>query len=688
MTGTAVVSLDSPAAIDAAQVGAKAANLARCVSLGLPLRPGFVLTTFGVSERQRGVVPVGLRAAWEQVGGKGDPLVVRSSSTVEDASTSSMAGRFASVLDVVGWDAFLGAVDDVIRSAERVTGHSGHEPIAVLVQQQLDAQLGGVMFGVDPISGRRDRIVVEVVPSRPDTLVSGAAQPGRLALTRHGRLTSATGPAASMVTRSLRHELARLARRSERLFGRPQDIEWAVGSDGRLYLLQSRPVTAVAATTGRHEIILGPGPIAETFPDPLTPLEQDLLLEPLRTGVIEALRITGAVSERHIRRSPVIATVEGQAAADLRLLGLITGNVRWWDRVSPAALVRHVGAAWRVGRTRVALPELGAYVVDEVDEHLALLPALNDLPNEDVVDLVDRAVRELASVHRFEVLAGVLMEPRAGAPTTPAVALDELAGARRNGLDDGAATAAHPVVLSLSAPRIGPPRPLPATGLDAPAQGFDVDELDLRDALRLRTRWLQELLVRAALELGHRLWTEGLLPSPEQVKALRWADIVAAVNGSGIPDLPPPPTSKVAPLPSKFVLAGDGSIRPVDIPIAAPVGVPAGGGRVVGTVHHWTTRPEGTALRSLNDSDLSGAAHRTVLVVRHLEPGLAPTLEHVAGVVAETGSPLSHLAILAREAGVAVVASVDHALDRFPEGAEVLIDGSTGEVTLLEDALR
>ena len=67
-------------------------------------------------------------------------------------------------------------------------------------------------------------------------------------------------------------------------------------------------------------------------------------------------------------------------------------------------------------------------------------------------------------------------------------------------------------------------------------------------------------------------------------------------------------------------------------------------------------------------------------MVRHLEPELAPLLAGVDGLVAETGSALSHLAIVARELGVATVVGVDDALARFPPGVQVLVDGSTGEV--------
>ena len=51
-----------------------------------------------------------------------------------------------------------------------------------------------------------------------------------------------------------------------------------------------------------------------------------------------------------------------------------------------------------------------------------------------------------------------------------------------------------------------------------------------------------------------------------------------------------------------------------------------------------------------------------VLVVRTLDPTLAPLLPRVTGLVAQTGSPLSHLAVLAREFGVPAVVGVEDAV--------------------------
>jgi len=64
-----------------------------------------------------------------------------------------------------------------------------------------------------------------------------------------------------------------------------------------------------------------------------------------------------------------------------------------------------------------------------------------------------------------------------------------------------------------------------------------------------------------------------------------------------------------------------------------------------------------------------------------LDPALAAALPGLAGLVAETGSTLSHLAILAREFGVPTAVAVHDALRRFPEGTRLVVDGTTGEVT-------
>ncbi|MEU6854738.1 PEP-utilizing enzyme, partial [Actinacidiphila alni] len=71
-----------------------------------------------------------------------------------------------------------------------------------------------------------------------------------------------------------------------------------------------------------------------------------------------------------------------------------------------------------------------------------------------------------------------------------------------------------------------------------------------------------------------------------------------------------------------------------------------------------------------------------VLVVRSLDPALAPLLPGLAGLVAETGSVLSHLAVLAREYHVPTVVGVPDAVGRFGPGTGLVVDGGTGAVEL------
>ncbi|MGH2686136.1 MAG: PEP/pyruvate-binding domain-containing protein, partial [Actinomycetota bacterium] len=285
-----VIDLDEPGAADAQVAGAKAANLAKAVSLGLPVLPGFVVTT-GAGVQLDDTLRGDLRRAWNRLSSGGrKPLVVRSSSAVEDGATGSMAGVFKSILDVRGWDDFLQAFSLVLASASTAAAAGlSDAPMAVLVQPQLDAVRGGVMFGADPLSGRTDRVLVVAVDGGPEPLVSGRVGGARHVLSlRTGRVVERNGDPGPALRRAERRALVALARVTAEVFGGPQDIEWAFGLDGRLWLLQSRPITAMAAARTTAGPVLGPGPVAETFPEPLAPLESDLWLTPLRAALIEA----------------------------------------------------------------------------------------------------------------------------------------------------------------------------------------------------------------------------------------------------------------------------------------------------------------------------------------------------------------------------------------------------------------
>ncbi|MFJ6081894.1 PEP/pyruvate-binding domain-containing protein [Streptomyces sp. NPDC092369] len=744
----AAVPLDHPIAALPRLAGSKAANLARAARAGLPVLPGFVIPEGADGDT------VALRRAWQDISDSGAlPLVVRSSSPQEDTQESSLAGQFDSVLDVRDWPAFRTAVQTVLDSAHRPDGSTA--PMAVLVQPMLAARVGGVMFGADPVEGRADRMLVSAVRGGPDSLVSGEQAGTNYWLSRRGRLLRTEPPTAdALLTPAELRQLARLARRARQVFGGPQDIEFGFagrgsesgagsrnrGVDGeraeRLWLFQSRPITAMAVRAPRGARLLGPGPVAETLPEQLQPLEQDLWVTPMTRGLTAALDITGSAPRRLLRSVPVVTTVGGWAAADLRLLGAAAPRHRWLALLNPAPGARRLGAAWRVGRLTTALPGLAADLVADVDRHLAQIPAPTGLPAPDLAAELRWTRAVLVSLHAQEALAGALLhEPEPSTTRTAAgAALTALAETRARGIPDDQAPTASPTILALTAPALRgrgrlpqgdasntgdglnryPGSPLPPTAAPTPAASlptppsaslpttsralaptplavpslapapvtvstaatpphtarptppvsllsplFPTPSLPPREALRLRVRWVQELQVRLVREAARRL---GL--APDRAGLLRWPELAAVLDGDPLPEdlhaRVPQPESP--PLPDAFRLA-EGTVV-AERTEGAGEGRGVSGGRVVGTV--W----DGTGPRPPD----------AVLVVRTLDPALAPLLPQLTGLVAQTGSPLSHLAVLAREFRLPAVVGAADAVRRFPPGSRVSVDGTTGDV--------
>ncbi|WP_329364107.1 PEP-utilizing enzyme [Streptomyces sp. NBC_00669] len=720
----AVAPLDSAVAADPSVAGAKAANLARAAAAGLPVLPGFVLVA---ADRAPGA-PAGtdaLRAAWEllvageasgdRTGGPGGPggarrtgsagraaidtaptaggggpgphdpaaLVVRSSSAHEDTEDSSMAGRFDSVLDVRGWEAFTRAVRQVLDSALRSApdgGAGAADPLhgmAVLVQPMLRAAAGGVMFGADPVEGRYDHILVSAVTGGPDRLVDGSTQGVRYQLTRRGRLLH-TEPAAPHGTGPLGRrrlaQLVRLARRTEKVYGGPQDVEFGFDDGGRLWLFQARPITAMAARPARGARLLGPGPVAETLPGVLQPLEEDLWLAPMNQGLTLALDIAGAAPRRKLRRLPVATAVDGRAAADLLLLGAVPAAHPVLNFINPAPGARRAAAAWRVGRLRTALPLLARDLMADVDRQLHHFTAPRQMLSGELLTAVAWGRTVLASLHAQESLAGALLDTDAGS-TAAGEALAVLAEGRESGRSDLELVRRHPVLLTLLPPSLDKRPELPEhVGWNGVPRG--VGFLSVREGLRLRIRWVQEMQTSMVREIGSRIDTHCAPEERGRIARLRWRELMAVADGgarpTGLAERSPRP--ETAPLPAAFRIAADGSPQAVRIGRGGGGRGADGGGQGAGGGHGTGTAWDGEGARPPHP----------VLVVRTLDPALAPLLPGLAGLVAETGSVLSHLAVLAREYHVPTAVGVPRAVERLTPGTVLTVDGGTGAVGTVE----
>jgi phosphohistidine swiveling domain-containing protein len=666
-----MVDLRAAEATSVELVGAKAASLARSTAAGLPVLPGFVLTTaLHPAALSGGSGGEAIRQAWRALTDDGRiALVVRSSATKEDGEASSMAGMFVSRLDVRGWDAFVDAVAEVLASKHGVNGeHAAVSDVemAVLVQPFLVPSWGGVLFGADPISERTDRMVVSVVPGGPDRLVSGELDGWTATLTRRGRIVDAAD-GDRPDDRHLR-ELTAMAVRLERLGGRPQDIEWAIDDDGAVRLLQSRPITTLHGPVSGP--LYGPGPLAETFPDALSPLEEDLWLDPLRDGLRHALGLLGGSSPGRLRRAPLVISIDGRPAVDLVLLGDDPRRRSRLRLLDPRPGIRRLRAAWRVGRLTAALSDLARDLIADIDADLLAVGALDALDDRYLLRILRNTGTALRALHGYEMLAGALLraDPSAGAA---GAALDALSAAAREGIPSDEVVALSPIVLALIPPRIPPVEHVAGTVASVrPTSAAPTPTLEgvTREVLRVRVRWVHELSARAAAELGRRLAAAEVIPDTEAIRYLR-LDELEHVLRTRQPFHPDGRLDAIrrTELPAVFRLAADGT------PIALGAGVggsgtPVGGGRGRGVVR----------------SDVADAAPGVVLVVRALDPRLAPVIPQLSGLVAETGSPLSHLAILAREYGVPTVVGKVGAVGDLHDGDVVEVDGSTGAVVVLD----
>jgi pyruvate,water dikinase len=211
--------------------------------------------------------------AYERLGE--GPVAVRSSACAEDSETASFAGQQDTFLNIRGSAAVLASVRQCWASffSERAVfyrsrkGSLGDLRMAVVVQRLLAPEKSGVMFTIDPVRRRRDQMVIEAVHGLGESAVSGMVTPDHYIVSREGELkraqlstqtlaivAAAEGGVhevtldpevggARVLSDGQLADLAQMGTKLEDLFGAPQDVEWAFENE-RLYLLQSRPVTA------------------------------------------------------------------------------------------------------------------------------------------------------------------------------------------------------------------------------------------------------------------------------------------------------------------------------------------------------------------------------------------------------------------------------------------------------------
>jgi pyruvate,water dikinase len=282
---------------DAAGFGGKSASLGELIAGGIPVPPGFALSADARAEPMSGTVREAIVAAYEALG-EDPPVAVRSSAIGEDSAAATFAGQHETYLWVRGADAVCEAVRDCWASlhGERATsyrehrGPAGEAPaMGVAVQLMVDAEVSGVMFTCNPVSGDPSTIAVNASWGLGLAVVGGEVTPDEYRLSKvTGELLQRTVGRKHLEYRpgpkgALRRDvpddrieapcledgqlaaLVEMARRVEGHFGGPQDIEWAIDREGELSLLQSRPVTTRREKAGTSESRSAMDLVMDTF---------------------------------------------------------------------------------------------------------------------------------------------------------------------------------------------------------------------------------------------------------------------------------------------------------------------------------------------------------------------------------------------------------------------------------------
>ncbi|EKE05955.1 MAG: hypothetical protein ACD_19C00140G0022 [uncultured bacterium] len=304
-------------------VGGKGANLGEMINSGFPVPNGFAVTvpSYELFLRESGVAktiyeilevvdvedPAQLESAakriqkiintskfpesvfkdvvksYKRLGGTFSKalVAVRSSATAEDLPGMSFAGQQATFLNVKGeanlqvairecWASLFTPRAIYYRHSNKIKIEK--VGISVIVQKMVQSEVSGIMFSIDPVTNRKDRIIIDAVWGLGEMIVQGSYIPDhyviqkdtfsilskelneqKMQYIKDGNLTKEIKVAEKNINKiKLTDEqiiyLAKISQKLQDHYYYPQDSEWAL-EKGKLYIVQTRPITTIEKTT-------------------------------------------------------------------------------------------------------------------------------------------------------------------------------------------------------------------------------------------------------------------------------------------------------------------------------------------------------------------------------------------------------------------------------------------------------
>lgn len=209
-------------------------------------------------------------------GGKNVLVAVRSSATAEDSSTAAWAGQLETYLNTTEknvlknvqlcWSSLFTPRAIFYRIEQRL--HNKPVSVAVVVQAMVQSKVSGISFTVHPVTKDYNQMVIEAGLGLGEAIVSGQITPDTYVVHKndffildinvseqtmmiikggkdnvHRKLSASQGGKQKLTGKQI-VELAKICKKIEQHYKKPQDIEWALVKN-KFYITQSRPITTL-----------------------------------------------------------------------------------------------------------------------------------------------------------------------------------------------------------------------------------------------------------------------------------------------------------------------------------------------------------------------------------------------------------------------------------------------------------
>jgi pyruvate,water dikinase len=355
MLPTFIIDSSSANPADCDRLGGKAATLAAVQSPLANIPAWFIVSPAAITPATQTLNPAAqaeITTALQTLCPNGERVAVRSSAIVEDGVRQSFAGQYQSFLNVPPNDVsdrILEVWQSFMSDRIQIYADDAPTPPAILVQRMVNADVSGIAFSANPVTGQRGVAVISAAHGLGIGLVSGELNGDQYTVDRHNQISitpaeqthvyrpSDTAPYVQKVELESRSQpcltddqaraIANLTRQISQQFCRPYEIEWAWCD--RLYLLQARPITTLATLPDPDgtPTLWDNSNIIESYSGITTPLTFSFARRAYEEVYRQFCRLMGVPERAIADHSPTFR----------RMIGLIRGRVYYnllsWYRV-------------------------------------------------------------------------------------------------------------------------------------------------------------------------------------------------------------------------------------------------------------------------------------------------------------------------------------------------------------------